>query len=278
MASIVLIDENTTHADLALIGDDTELDTTARYTDVTYGIGWGEPNDDWIYNNLIIVDNIAVAESMSITYSGNYIDYFGSLRITDQLDNELMILIDQHTNNASGQSLTVNGVSVFSLEMTNVENRTDIINLDGVTSISIGMKGSLDYGYVKRFIRNLILNIPPVQANANISVSATATAHAVETEPKGTANISVSAIANVTRYTSTATIEVSATATAVQYVPIATANISVSATAFCTPIYAESSTFTFVQSIRLTEVESTFRFIQSIAQPSTSTIITRVSI
>jgi len=156
----VLIDENTTHDDLALIGDDSELDTTARYTDSTYGLGWGQPADNWNYRYLKLnEDNYPGASKLEITYSGTYNNPsggLGKLIVSSEDENSTYLHFqDAWADSSDGQTLIVNQNTIFNKSQQDIANRSDILQIIN-PNIKIGMAGyGSGYGYTKRYIKNL---------------------------------------------------------------------------------------------------------------------------
>ena len=97
--------------------------------------------------------------------------------------------------------------------------------------------------------------------------------------PKATASVVVTATASaVVTPKATASVVVTATATPAPIGARTTANIVVTANAFATISLPDTDLFSFVYSIQRAVVESNFKFIYSLEQPKTSTIIERVII
>lgn len=98
--------------------------------------------------------------TVRITYSGSYntpSGGLGELRVRNGTS-ELLLLTDSWTNNPDGQSLYINGATIFNLSQTNVVNRTDEIPAASSTSLLVKMNGyTTSYAYTQRFISRLMV-------------------------------------------------------------------------------------------------------------------------
>ena len=138
---------------MKIFGETAEIEDTF-YFNSEFGVGWGK--NDNIEKSYFIDENFSFNE-VYIQYSGSYNTPAGGLGyfyVRDNGDN-VISLGDGHTNSASGQSLKVNDVVIFSQEQVNVVDRIDILNRK-INEIT--MKGfTSSYPYTKRYIKNLWL-------------------------------------------------------------------------------------------------------------------------
>jgi hypothetical protein len=112
------------------------------------------------------------AISMTITYSGGYNVPSASLGLMLVLPVDdkssrpnatgTLFLLDAWTTDTKGQSLVVNGETIYSKERVNVTNRADTLPLTKATinsGVKIGMCGYQSYAYAPRYIKSIRWNV-----------------------------------------------------------------------------------------------------------------------
>ena len=152
--TVIIEDPSTNLAYLSQFGDTSEISSTF-YTNSTYGIGWG--TNDNIYKNYTINFNY---NQVYITYTGYYAELsnaLGFMSISTDLKN-IVQLSDAWVNWQNGQTLIVNGTTIFSQSRTPIVNRTDQIPTSNSSSLTVGMKGYTSaYNYSRRWIKRLMI-------------------------------------------------------------------------------------------------------------------------
>lgn len=144
--------------DLSNQGFTTTDISSTFYTDATYGMGWG--TNDNVFKELVIPVPSG-ATGYTIVTTGEYNNPTGGLGWLHVYKNDGTTAIydfyDAWTNDATGQSLAVNGSFVFNQSQTNLYNDSRSGSLASETAnIKINMKGyTASYGYTKRYIKSL---------------------------------------------------------------------------------------------------------------------------
>ncbi len=128
----------------------------------SYGATWGtftSGNAQWGSDPHRVV--VAVPyNDLRITYSGFYNSPSGGLgrmRIGNEVDRGNMVTFsDGHTDNSSGQTLTVAGTRIMTLSRTNITNRTDQMSRPGSTRLHVSMNAYTSrYSYTRRYIDSM---------------------------------------------------------------------------------------------------------------------------
>lgn len=136
------------------------ITTTVPATNASYGMGWGAAGSDWSDMNRSAIRFAVPYDQVRATYTGFYNSPsggLGELYIGNQ-SGTLISLIDSWTNNGDGQSLVVNGSSVFAQSQINVTNRSDTVAASGSTSLFVKMNGyTTSYSYTQRYIARLMV-------------------------------------------------------------------------------------------------------------------------
>lgn len=152
--TVIIEDPSTDLAYLSQFGDTSEINSTF-YTNSTYGIGWG--TNDNSYKELKIDLNY---DEVYVTYTGFYAELpsaLGFMIITSNLKS-LVNLTDAWASWQNGQTLSVNGSTIFNQSRTPVVNRTDQIPASNSSSLRIEMKGFTSaYSYSRRWIKRLMI-------------------------------------------------------------------------------------------------------------------------
>jgi hypothetical protein len=126
--------------------------------DPTYGASFGLPRPNGTGNPYGAELDLSYDE-VRLTATGFYDDPAGGLGVlrlgSSAEATELMSLLDGHTNSGEGQSLSVDGVSIFYQQQTDVVLTEYTVDATGADLLSIYMHGLTGYGYTQRYVDEL---------------------------------------------------------------------------------------------------------------------------